>query len=390
MSRPSLRRTPILEGLETRQVLSAVVGPTAAQQYALQLVNFVRTDPSAAATMFVNNITPDVQNTLNHYGLTEASLVNELNAATPQPPLAWSDSLGASAQAQSQYEANTGTQTHQGPGQNSLGGRISAAGYNNASSYGENTYAWANNTDEAMLSFLFDWGVADHGHYNNIMQPGVSAQNAYKDVGIGLVNTSNSSVGPLVITQDFGAQQNEGPQIVGVVFNDPNNTGFYAPGQGQAGVTITAVNQTTGQTFQTTSFGSGGYKLAVAPNSAYQVTAVENGHVISSQTVNVSDVNASADFIHNPANDLTPVPAPTPAPVTPTPAPAPVLTPTVGSPVIPMTVRVAAPQLLMSIPTQLEATPTQPIQAPVATPAPATPTWLSGWSRWTASKQATN
>ena len=44
MSRPSLRRTPTLESLETRQVLSTVVGPTPDQQYALELINLVRTD----------------------------------------------------------------------------------------------------------------------------------------------------------------------------------------------------------------------------------------------------------------------------------------------------------------------------------------------------------
>ncbi len=70
MSRPSLRRTPNLESLETRQVLSSVVGPTPDQQYALELINLVRTNPSAAADEITANLTPDVQATLNQYGLT--------------------------------------------------------------------------------------------------------------------------------------------------------------------------------------------------------------------------------------------------------------------------------------------------------------------------------
>jgi len=49
MSRPSLRRTPMLETLEIRQVLSSVVGgPTPDQQYALALINLVRTNPTLA------------------------------------------------------------------------------------------------------------------------------------------------------------------------------------------------------------------------------------------------------------------------------------------------------------------------------------------------------
>jgi uncharacterized protein YkwD len=365
-----------LEGLETRQVLSAVVGPTPNEQYALELLNFVRTDPSAAATMFVKDITPEVQSTLNYYGLTVSDLTNELDSATPQPPLAWSDSLGAAAQSQSQYEANNGTQTHQGPGEASLGSRIGSAGYNNASSYGENTYAWAENSDEAMLSFLFDWGVSDHGHYNNIMQPGTSAANAYKDVGIGLVNTTNQGLGPVVLTQDFGAQQNEGPQIVGVVYNDPNSTGFYAPGEGQGGVTIEAVDENTGVDYQTSSFSSGGFELPVAANSSYKVSEIENGQVISSQVINVEGVNNEVEFDNSPAN--TPAPTPAPAPyVAPAPAPAPVA----ASPV-----STAQPQLLMSIPTQFATVSTPPNQssdAPATTNL-STPSWISGWSRWTA------
>jgi uncharacterized protein YkwD len=368
-----------LEGLETRQVLSTVVGPTPDQQYALQLLNFVRTNPSAAAQMFVKDITPDVQDTLNYYGLTAADLVNELDSATPQPALAWNNALASTAQYQSQYEANNGTQTHQGPGEASLGDRIAAAGYTNASSFGENTYAWADDADEAMLSFLFDWGVSDHGHFDNIMQPGTSAQNAYKDVGIGLVNTTNQGLGPVVVTQDFGSQANEGPQILGVVYNDPNNTKFYAPGEGQGGVTINAVNQNTGQVYQTTSTSSGGFELPVATNSLYKVTETINGQVVSSQSVNVEGTNVEVDFDNNPANESSPTPpaptpAPTPVPVPSTPTPAPA-TPTTSTPT---TVSTPEPQFLVAIPPQQDSTSTTTGNNA------STPTWLSGWSRWTA------
>ena len=266
MSRPSLRRTPMLESLEIRQVLSSVVGgPTPDQQYALALLNFVRTNPSAAAEKLTAIISPEVQTTLDHFGLTVSGLQSKLASATAQPPLAWSSALAATAQEQSQYQADNGLQTHQGSGEAGLGDRIASAGYSNTTSIGENTYAYAGSIDEAMQSFLFDWGVSDNGHYNNLLQPGTSPENAYKDVGIGLVNTNNNGLGPVVITQDFGSQQNEGPQILGVVYNDPNQSGFYAPGQGQGGVTIDAVNLTTGVDYQTQSMSAGGYQVPVAP-----------------------------------------------------------------------------------------------------------------------------
>ncbi len=50
--------------LETRQVLSTVTGPTPDQQYALELINLVRTNPSAAAENLTANISPDVKATL--------------------------------------------------------------------------------------------------------------------------------------------------------------------------------------------------------------------------------------------------------------------------------------------------------------------------------------
>src|SRR4051812_18390529 len=168
MSRPSLRRTPMLESLEARQVLSSIVGPTADQQYALELMNLVRTHPAAAGDRLTSDLAPNVQATLDHYGLKASDLQAELRSATPQPPLAWSDSLASTAQAQSQYQADHGVQTHQGQGQASLSDRISGAGFSNLRSYGENTYAFADSTDEAMQSFLFDWGVSDAGHYKNL------------------------------------------------------------------------------------------------------------------------------------------------------------------------------------------------------------------------------
>ena len=160
-----------------------------------------------------------------------SGLQNKLRSATPQPPLAWNSTLASTAQAQSQYQANNGVQTHQGPGEASLSDRIVAAGYSNYSSIGENTYAYSDSIDEAMQSFLFDWGVSDDGDYANLLQPGVSPENAFKDVGIGLVNTSNNGLGPLVLTQDFGAQQKRRPADRRRRLQRPQQHGLLLPGR---------------------------------------------------------------------------------------------------------------------------------------------------------------
>ena len=334
MSRRTLRQAPTLEQLEIRQVLSGGVGTTNAQQYALEVINLVRTNPAAAGQTFTANLSPDIQATLSKYGLSAQGLQSELDSAKAQPPVAWSDSLARSATSQSQYEAANGVQTHTGANGSNLSDRITAAGYGNFKTAGENTYAYAESVDEAMQSFLFDWGQGngDHGHYNNLVQPGTSAGDSYRDVGVGLVTTpTTNGVGPLVITQDFGSQPGEAPQVVGSVFKDAAGTRFYAEGEGQGGVTIDAVNQSTGQDYQALTGASGGYQVPVAPNADYKVTATQDGQVVATQGVHVSADNVQVEFPLDPS--ATP-PAQAPVQVqaqvqapAPTPAPAPVATP---------------------------------------------------------------
>ncbi len=122
-------------------------------------------------------------------------------------------------------------------------------------------------------------------------------EDAYRDVGIGLVNTAaGSSVGPIVVTQDFGAQSGEQAQIVGVAYNDPGSTGFYAAGEGVGNVQISAVNIATGQVSSTQTWSSGGYELSLAPGQ-YQLIASQNNQVINSVRVNVNNVNIEQDFV---------------------------------------------------------------------------------------------
>ena len=102
---------------------------------------------------------------------------------------------------------------YNGPGEPDLPGRLSAAGYNNPSQFGENSYAYSQSVEQAMTAFLIDWGVADAGHRGNLMQPGTPDGNTYSEVGLGIVATGQGSqVGPYVMTQDFGRPANLKPQ----------------------------------------------------------------------------------------------------------------------------------------------------------------------------------
>jgi len=299
MARSKFRRAPRFENLETRELLSTVPSsqaPSNEAQYMLQVLNMVRTNPQAAVQYIQSNITPDVALTLNHYGVDLNATLNAIASSKAQPPLAWSPQLAQSAQSHSQDMANNGFQSHNGSdGSNPLQ-RMQAAGYTDPSSDGENVYAYAESVDQAMEAFLLDWGVSDAGHRDNILQPNASSQDAYRDVGIGLVKSNGpNGVGPYVITQDFGAQPGEKAQVVGVAFNDAQGTGTFAMGEGVGGITITAVNLATGQISSTQTWASGGYELALDPGQ-YRLIASQNNQVISSQTVVINNTNIEQDF----------------------------------------------------------------------------------------------
>jgi uncharacterized protein YkwD len=378
MARYKFRRAPRFDNLESRQLLSTAVsssqGPSDEAQYMLQLLNLARTNPSAASQYIQSNITPDIQATLNYYGVNLSSTLQAISSATPQPPLAWNAQLAQAAQSHSQDMATNQFQSHTGTDGSSPSQRVQQAGYSGAVSTGENAYAYANSVDQAMEAFLLDWGVPDDGHRDNIQQPGVSAQNAYRDAGVGLVNANpGSTVGPLVVTQDFGSQANEQAQVVGVAFNDNQGTGSYAVGEGVGNVQITAVNTQTGQVSSTQTWASGGYELALNPGQ-YQLIASVNNQVIASRTITISNVNIEQDFKMTNA----PVGGDLQAAVSAAQPQLSAPTPSVTAP--------AAPQPAQVQYTPMSVTPS-PIPVPQVqyTPATATPAPISwSWVNWTA------
>ncbi|QEH36827.1 Cysteine-rich secretory protein family protein [Aquisphaera giovannonii] len=297
MTRPRFQRSLRFDNLEGRQLLSGVATqPTAEQQYMLYMLNQARTNPQETAQHLSNLSNTDLAATLNYYHV-DLNATTQAIASTPaKPPLAWNSNLAASAQGHSQDMVNNQYQSHTGSDGSTANQRMQAAGYGNASSMGENAYAYADSVDQAMDAFLVDWGVSDQGHRRNILQPNVSSGDAYREVGIGIASSSGSSkVGPLVITQDFGSQSGAKAQLVGVAYNDGNGDGSYSLGEGQGNVQIDATNLSTGRTTTTQSWGAGGYQMALDPGK-YQVTASVNGKVVKTGTVSIGGDNVEQDF----------------------------------------------------------------------------------------------
>src|SRR4051812_10662687 len=101
MTRPKYRRSLRFDNLETRELMAAG-GPTAQQQYMLQLINEARTDPQAAADRVTSNLTPDVQATLDYYHVDLNAAKKAISSSSAKPPVAWNPALAAAAQGHSQ------------------------------------------------------------------------------------------------------------------------------------------------------------------------------------------------------------------------------------------------------------------------------------------------
>lgn len=298
MTRPKFRRSLRFENLESRELLSGgIATPTAQEQYMLELINQARTNPQAAAVRVTSNLTPDIVSTLAYYNVNVNATEQAIANTPAQPPLAWNPDLAAAAQAHSNDMATNQYQSHTGSDGSSPDQRMQQAGYTGTSSTGENAFAYASSVDEAMQAFLIDWGVSDQGHRRNLLQPGVSANNAYQSVGIGIAATpANSNVGPMVVTQDFGSQPNHLAYVVGAAYYDNQHTGMYGIGEGQAGMQIDATNLATGQTTSTQTWSSGGYQIQLAPGR-YQITASWNGTVFQSVPMTIGSTNVQQDFV---------------------------------------------------------------------------------------------
>ncbi len=297
--KPQTFRHLRFESLESRRML--VFDPTAAEQELLEAINRIRINPQAELSVIYTNVAtltssdPKVTSDTRAFNMNSAQLQSEFAALVPVAPVIWSSALSDAAQTHSSLMIAQRTQSHQLPGEASLGTRVTAAGYTNWQGLGENIYAYAENTFHGHAGFVIDWGNNPPGHRDNIMDAD------WKEVGIDATPHTpldGADVGPLVITQDFGTRFNYGNSyIVGVVYQESNGNGRYNAGEGLGSVTITATPVGGGTTYTTTSMTAGGYQLQL-PNGTYTVTA-SGGTLGSPRVINnvvIASANRKVDF----------------------------------------------------------------------------------------------
>lgn len=291
------------EQLEPRLVLALT--PTAEEQYMLELINRMRLNPAAELDLLTNSLTgearsddPDINAALDFFNVSGPALVSQWATLTAAPPLAWDEALYMMAELHSQNMILDDTQDHNLPGRPTLAQRATTFGYN-YTILGENIFAFGESVLHAHAAFAIDWGSGPNGIQNPPGHRQAIMSSQFREVGIRIIpETSQSTdVGPLVVTQNFGNRAAFGDSwLLGAVYKDMDEDGFYSIGEGLGGVTVTAVSDEG--TFVTNSLAEGGYQLAL-PAGTYTVTfsGAEFGTPATYDNVVIGSTNAKLDAV---------------------------------------------------------------------------------------------
>lgn len=233
-------------------------------------------------------------------------------------PLAFSEYLYDIASAHTQDMKEKGQYEHTDP--NKL-----KEYFTENSSYGENVFGYEypsrvpysrlNADNEAVTirltlasffhsAFAVDWGNDDTNfqHRANMMS------SSYTEVGLSIYN-SDSTASKSFVTEEFGGGDiaaTGGSWLLGAIYDDSNNSGYYDSGEGCSGgtngirVTVTKLDNNGGETGDSVTinpFSSGGYQILLKAGT-YSVT-VSGGNFGNSakKIVTIGGNNVKLDFV---------------------------------------------------------------------------------------------
>jgi hypothetical protein len=279
---------------------------TSQEWYMLALVNRMRTKPQEELDLLLNSGDSGIDFAIQYFNVDLDLLADQWSQLSAVAPLAWSNLLNDSAETHNDLMIEYDQQSHNLPNEPGLGTRISNAGYTGWNRLSESIFAFADSVFYGHAAFSIDWGFSSTGiqeppgHRNAIMNA------SFRDLGIAITpeDDPSTSVGPLVITQHFGSQFASSSRsiLLGSVFDDLDNDGFYDPGEGVDDVTIdiTGINGTTFDQSWTSDMmgtGVGGYQVQLNPGQ-YEVDFIRSGNMIKSETITVvSGVNQQLDAL---------------------------------------------------------------------------------------------
>jgi cysteine-rich secretory family protein len=268
--------------------------PSDEEQLYLEYLNRSRANAALEGVRLANTTDPDILSAYTFFQVDLALMQLQFSTIQAAPPLAMNAQLMNAARLHSGDMFTNIFQGHNGTDGSVPGSRVTAQGYS-WSTVGENVYSYSESVPYGHAGFDVDWGgtaatggmQSPPGHRNNIHNP------AFREVGVGVVDGVNGSVGPQLVTQDLGAQQNSKPFITGVVYYDFNGNGFYDPGEGIGGVKV----DSPGSSYYAITADSGGYAIPASTNGTYTVTFSASGLTNRTTATITSQGNVKVDFL---------------------------------------------------------------------------------------------
>ncbi len=268
--------------------------PSDEEQLVLELINRSRADANAEAQRFLNilqnNLDGAIVSSVDFFAQTLidqttgfdtflSAMVDQF-ALLPQnqPPLSFNSDLIDAARFHSDDMFQNVFQAHNGTDGRSSFQRMADFGYPNTGFRGENIFAFSESAEHAHAGLDIDWGTSgttglnENGMQSPAGHRGSIHSSNFTEIGIGVtlgVNTvGNTTVGPFIITEDFGSRSDITPFITGAAYFDINGNDFYDLGEGLSGITV----EVFGNDFFAVTTTSGGYSVPVPGNGSYTVT----------------------------------------------------------------------------------------------------------------------
>jgi uncharacterized protein YkwD len=306
-------------GSEFQKIPWSIGNPSADAQQYLEYINRARADAMVEANRLANETDSDINDAYNFFGINRPDIVGQFQyyvnsgaIAQNAQPLAFQSQLLQAAELhtqdmyQNQFQGHNSSSNPPAPFQPgySLVQRLSAVGYSGGA--GENVFSNSDSVAYGHAGFDVDWGNLNNsgapfynpafndqgmqnpaGHRRNLHNPD------FKEIGIGVINGTNGSVGPQVVTQDLG---NPGSvrYVTGVVYEDLNSNNFYDIGEGRPGVRI----DVNGSAYYALSAASGGYAVPVNADGTYNVTFSGGSFATFATTASViAGRNVKVDYL---------------------------------------------------------------------------------------------
>lgn len=279
--------------------LYSIGTPTDEEQLYLEMINRGRANPTAEGLRMATTTDAAVRAAMEGFEVDVPLMQQEFAALPVRPPLAMNAKLTQMARGHTQDMLDQAFQGHFSSNGDDLGDRVTLVGYP-FTSLGENVFSFSQSVFHGHAGFQVDWG--DDGDTDGMQDPRGhrdSIHGDFREVGVGVLRgtkkntTTQQTVGPQLVTQNFGSQVNSLAYVTGVAFYDLNGNDFYDLGEGIGGLTVNV----TGSSFHAITADSGGYAVPVpTANANRTVTFSGLGANATPQANIVGGANVKVDF----------------------------------------------------------------------------------------------